>query len=91
MNSSALLRRDRPAILLDCPMSSSLTLTTFLSLANIRLRNSNFDGTKLPIVVGHHRITTDGMILPFFDKSTRPNWSSDVGAIVLSEIDRLEK
>lgn len=68
-------------------MRNSLTLTTFLSLANMRLINSNFDGTKLPIVVYRHRIATDGMILPFFDKSTRPNWSSDVDAIVLCEID----
>ena len=91
MNFSALLRRDRPAILRDRLMSNSLIHTTFHSLANMRLRNSNFDGTKLPIVVGHHRITTDGMILPFSDKSTRPNWFSDVSAIVLSEIDPLEK
>lgn len=62
-------------------MDSSLVLPTLPSRLNanpasdhpsntqrrlrILLRNSNFDGTKLPIVAGRHQTTTDSVNLRF--------------------------
>jgi hypothetical protein len=46
--------------------STRSTMDDSLSTPNslVRFRKTNFDGTKLPIVVSHHQTTTNGMNLP---------------------------